>query len=312
MGSKAWSVGRVADVLSSGRASLRGRDEPVCLHVLVDDAAPRDLVRAVRDLLLPERPNAEVRVCSLRAPRPVTEPADAVVALAGPDSEASAIAAYAGAGIPVALVVEGALEAPRLALDERAGALVSVVAASSPSTLEDKLASWLASATEKHLALAANFPFCRRAVSDLLISRCALENAVVGLVRLIPGSDLPLMTANQAKLALDLAAAHGRSLEPERALELAGVIGGGLTWRALARTVASALPGFGTFARVGVAYGGTVATGTALRMRLEALDPCAGTTRDVTPAAESRSQVLLDASASVADDGYVTIGGAEA
>lgn len=312
MGSKAWSVGCVADVVSSGRASLRGRDEHVCLRVLVDDAAPRELVSAVRELLLPERHNAEVRVCSLRGPHPGTEAVDAVVALAGPDADTAAIAAYVGAGVPVALVVEGALEAPALSLDERTESLVSVVAASSPLALADKLASWLASATEKHLALAANFPFCRRAVSDLLISRCALENAVVGLVRLIPGSDLPLMTANQAKLALDLAAAHGRSLEPERALEIAGVIGGGLTWRALARALVTALPGIGTFARVGVAYGGTMATGTALRMRLESLGPHAGAPGDAAPAAETHSQVLLDASSAVENDDYVTIGGVDA
>lgn len=313
MGGKAWSVGRVADVVSSGRASLRGRDERVCLHVLVDPAAPRELVCAVRDLLMPERANAEVRVAPLAGARPGAEAVDAAVVLTAAGGGADAIRAYAGAGVPVAVVVEGALEAPRLALDDAAAALVSVVAASSAGALEQKLAAWLASATEKGLALAANFPFCRRAVTDLLVTRCAAENAVVGLVRLIPGSDLPLMTANQAKLALDIAAAHGRALEPARALELAAVIGGGLTWRALARTLVSLLPGLGTLARVGVAYGGTLATGAALRLRFEAEDGAFARTPHET-GAEVRPQVLLDVvdAGDAGDVGYVIIGEAQA
>lgn len=313
MGGKAWSVGRMADVVSSGRAALRGRDERVCLHVLVDGAAPRELACAVRDLLMPERANAEVRVAPLAGARPGSEAVDAAVALTAPGGAADAIAAYAGAGVPVAVVVEGALEAPRLALDDAAAALVSVVAASSADALAQKLAAWLASATEKGLALAANFPFCRRAVTDLLVARCAAENAVVGLVRLIPGSDLPLMTANQAKLALDIAAAHGRALEPARAVELAAVIGGGLTWRALARALVSLLPGLGTLARVGVAYGGTLATGTALRLRFEAEGAGFAAAREDAAGAEPRAQVLLDAvAADEGDDDYVTIGEARA
>ena len=308
MGGRSWSVGRVADVVSSGRASLRGRDERACLHVLVDPAAPRPLVCAVRDLLMPERANVEVRVLPLHGARPVSDAVDAAVALTAPNSPTDPLRAYVGAGVPVALVVEGALEAPRLELDERTAPLVGVVAASSAQALADKLATWLAAATDKPLALAANLPFCRRAVCDLLVSRCALENAVVGLVRLVPGSDLPLMTANQAKLALDIAAAHGRALEPARALELAGVVGGGLAWRAVARTLVSMLPGLGTLARVGVAYGGTLATGAALRLRFESETGVTPRRDDVDAGpAEPRPQVLLDTSADQ-DSGYVTIG----
>ena len=131
---------------------------------------------------------------------------------------------------------------------------------------------------------------------------------MVGLVRLVPGSDLPLMTANQAKLALDIAAAHGRALEPARALELAGVVGGGLAWRAVARTLVSMLPGLGTLARVGVAYGGTLATGAALRLRFESETGVTPRRDDVDAGpAEPRPQVLLDTSADQ-DSGYVTIG----
>ena len=38
-----------------------------------------------------------------------------------------------------------------------------------------------------------------------VITACAIQNATVGAINLIPGSDLPIMTANQAKLALDIA-----------------------------------------------------------------------------------------------------------
>ncbi|MBM6675179.1 hypothetical protein H6A07_00220 [Olsenella uli] len=306
MAHRVWSVGRVAEVAGFARAASRGRDERVLVRVLVDPACPRELTCAVRDALVPERPGAVVEVLPLAGAAPGPEAPDAVLALVGPDSPREPLLAHARAGAPVALVVEGLLEAPRLAPDELGAASVDVVAASSTEALGDKLAAWLASVTDKPLALAANFRFCRRAVVDALVSRCALENAAVGAVRLIPGSDLPVMTANQLRLALDVAAAYGRPLEPARAAELLGVTGAALGWRSVARALLGALPGLGVPLRAGVAYAGTLATGTALRLRFEAADrpggPAGATEGDLRP------QVLLDTRGDEGD-GYVTIGG---
>lgn len=309
MARKGWSVGRAAEVVGFARSASRGRDEHLLVHVLVDPACPSELAVAVRDALVPERPSATVEVLPLAGASVLSAAPDAVVALVGPDSPAAPLASYARSGVPVALVVEGLLEAPSLGVEGAPGTLVGVVAASSADALADKLASWLVSVCEKRIALAANFPFCRRAVVDSLISRCCLENAAVGAVHLIPGSDLPVMTANQLKLALDIAAAYGRAIEPERALELLGVVGAGLGWRALARTLLGAVPGLGTILRAGIAFGGTALTGNALRLRFELPDLAerAGEAGSAEEGA-ARPAVLLDGSA-VADDAYVTIGG---
>lgn len=297
------SFGRVADVAHAGRVAFRGRDERVVIHVLVDPLCPRGLALATRRALAAERLGGVVEVAPVGAP-PAGERPDAAVVLAGKSDVAELVGSYARSGVPVGIVVEGALDAPAIELPEQAAALVGVIACSEPDALPDHLASWLASATDKGIALAANFPFCRRAVVDSLVARCAVENAAVGAISLIPGSDLPVMTANQAKLALDIAAAYGRGVEPSRAAELAGVVGGGLLWRAVARTLVGMLPGVGALLKAGVGFGGTMATGNALRLRFEA-----ELARPASPADEPEAPAVLLASPDADDDGYVQIGG---
>lgn len=300
-----WTVGRVAEVLSSGRAAIKGRDERVVLHVRVDPTCPRELARATRDALVAERVGGVVEVMTLSdVPGPGAEMPEAALVLVGRGPCAEVASSYARSGVPVALVVEGALDAPAVELPDQAAALVGVVAASSPEALPERLADWLTRVCEHPLALAANFSFCRHAVVDALVSRCAMENAAVGAISLIPGSDLPIMCANQAKLALDVAAAYGRGLEPARAVELASVLAGGLGWRALARALAGALPGVGSLVKAGVGFGGTMAMGGALRLRFEAEEALA---KRPEPR-ETPAPVLLAVEGAEESD-YITIEG---
>ena len=235
MAAKKVTTGRILEVLASGRSSLRGRDERVVVRVHVDPTCPRDVALAVKEALVPQRSGTIVEVRGLEASAPEGEGPDVVIVLVGSRPCAQLVESYARAGVRVGMVVEGALDAPRLDLPEQAEPLVGVIASEDPSALPDRLAAWLAASCDKPLAIAAGLPFCRRAVADALVARCAAENAVVGAISLIPGSDFPVMCANQAKLALDLAAAYGRDVEPARALELGGVVAGGLLWRGVAR-----------------------------------------------------------------------------
>lgn len=302
------TAARLMEVLSSGRSALRGRDERVLVRVHVDPTCARELALAVKGALVAERSGGIVEVRGL-AEKVSSERPDAVAVLAGSGEAGEVVARYAGSGVPVALVVEGALDAPRLRLTEQAAALVTLVAASSTDALLDKLGSWLAGATDKGIALAANFPFCRRAVVDALVARCAAQNAAVGAVHLIPGSDLPVMTVNQAKLALDIAAAHGEGLDASRAAELAGVVGAGLAWRSVARTLLGLLPGLGLFLRAGVGYAGTVATGRAIQARFELPEALAGREGDKRRGTvASERPVLVASEKDAAEGGYVTIG----
>ena len=209
----ALGLGNLLEVLSQGRDSRADADEPLRFCVLVDLDAPRYLALAVRDALVPKTPTATVDVWPLGVQLDaIDEAPDAAVVIPGASAAdcAEAVRHMAGLGVPTCLVVPSAVDAPELGLGDAAAALVGVVAASDASVLPRKLSSWLSrSLGEKCVALAAAFPFCRQAVVDGLALRCALENAALGAVSLIPGSDFPLMTTNQAKLAVQMSSCYG-------------------------------------------------------------------------------------------------------
>ena len=79
--------------------------------------------------------------------------------------------------------------------------------------------------------------------------------------------------ARAAKLALDIAASYGKGLSAGRIPEVAGVVGAGFAYRALARTLLGLIPGAGWVLRAGLGFAGTVATGNAVKARFEAALP---------------------------------------
>ncbi len=134
------------------------------------------------------------------------------------------------------------------------------------------------------VALAAQLPVLREEAVRQLIRKTAIQNAVVGCLFIIPGADMPVMTLNEARMILRIAAAHGEPVGTERALELLGVIGSGFGFRAAARQLLDFLPGPGWVIKGGVAWSGTRALGEAARTYFD------GSVR-VTP---SRLSPLLD------------------
>lgn len=270
-------LGNLLEVLSQGRDSRADADEPVRICVLVDLDAPRYLALAVRDALVPKTPTAAVDVWPLGVRLDaIDEAPDAAVVIPGASAAdcAEVVRHMAGLAVPACLVVPSTLDAPDLGLDAQAEGLVGVVAASDATALPQKFASWLVRAVgEKDVALAAAFPFCRQQVVDALALRCALENAALGAVSLIPGSDFPLMTTNQAKLAVQMSSCYGAPLSPRRAAELVGVVGAGVAYRSCARSVAGLLPGIGNLLKAGIAFGGTMATARGVRASLEGWSP---------------------------------------
>lgn len=266
-------LGNVLDLLSSAKDSRGAADEPVSVCVLVDVDAPRELALAVKALLVPERPTAEVGVWPLGVRLDALGGVpDAALVLCGPAPADVLDAArhFADIGVPVCMVAQSALDLPEAAVADGKAALIGGVAASDAAALSQKLSEWLvASVGDKGIALAAAFGFCRHATASALARRCALENAALGAVSLVPGSDFPLMTTNQAKLAVDMAACYGRELTPRRAAELAGVVGAGLAYRTLARSLVGLVPCLGAALKAGVGYAGTVATARALRLSFD-------------------------------------------
>ncbi len=116
---------------------------------------------------------------------------------------------------------------------------------------------------DKEIALAINLPLFRPIVCEEIIHRIARQNALIGVATFIPGSDMPVLTTNQARMVLRLAFCFGERLSIARATELLAVLGGGFTFRAIARQLLSFFPGPGWAIKGGVAYSGTLAVGKA-------------------------------------------------
>jgi uncharacterized protein (DUF697 family) len=116
---------------------------------------------------------------------------------------------------------------------------------------------------EKSYVLAARLPVIRNAVCEEIVRGFARTNGILGAAIFIPGADLPVLTLNQIRMVLRLAAAYGEEIDRERALELLAVVGAGLGFRALARQALTFVPGPGWAIKGGVAYAATLTLGQA-------------------------------------------------
>ena len=113
------------------------------------------------------------------------------------------------------------------------------------------------------VALAARLPAIRRGVANSLIARVARQNAVIASAVFVPGVDFPVLTLNQLRLVLRLAAAYGEEIDADRLPEILGVVGTALGFRALARQALGVVPIAGWAVQGAVAYAGTRTLGEA-------------------------------------------------
>jgi uncharacterized protein (DUF697 family) len=114
--------------------------------------------------------------------------------------------------------------------------------------------------------LAARLPALRPAVTDRIIATAARQNGVVGVLVFIPGADMPVMTVNQIRMVLQIAAAYGERVGLERAVEILSVVGIGFGLRTIAREALDFVPGPGWMVKGGFGYTATMALGkTAVR-----------------------------------------------
>ncbi len=136
--------------------------------------------------------------------------------------------------------------------------------------LLEKLAPRVVRALDENylVPLAKGYPPFRRAVCEEIIRKNARQNAVVGALP-IPGADMPVMTANQGRMVLQIAAAYGEELSIDRARELLGVLAAGFGLRALSRQVVKLVPLAGWAASAAIGYAGTVAMGRATMLYFE-------------------------------------------
>lgn len=194
---------------------------------------------------------------------------DVIVLVSAPaelDSEAfsSRLSEAEAAGAPVVVVLT---EAPGIQVSFP-GVGPRRVVGMAPGGIPpaDVLAEAVADAAgDAGVALAAKLPALRDEVCRQLIHRTARQNAVVGCLFIIPGADMPVMTLNEARMILRMAAAHGETVGSDRALEILGVVGSGFGLRAVARQALDFFPGPGWVVKGGIAWAGTRALGESAK-----------------------------------------------
>lgn len=266
---------------------------PLSVAVYVDETAPGDVVGHVRSVFASAGSRTRVIISYLSSePLPTHEKHDVAVIIAGTSEYVGGhAAALRASGTPVMV----ATTMPKLVRELATafgspipfGDLVSPIdevelvarteadAAEAPmepyalddearAALDRRMGEWIiAVCREKRLAFALAFPFVRKPLSIDAVNSTALQNAGVGAVMFIPGADMPIMTLNQAKMLLQIAAAYGQPMNTERVKELAAVVGGAFLMRSVARQAVALVPVLGWAIKAGVGYAGTVAMGRA-------------------------------------------------
>lgn len=256
----------VRALYDAGKRLKEERDRPIKLAVLVEMDAPDVLVDAAKDALFPKTANAIVDVAAVEPgyTMKVGSQADAAVVIAGSGSTlAATLRDLREKAMPTLVVV----------LRDETGAFARLVGhpdndvVAGPDAVElmrGPVADWLMERLEsKRSALGHNFEFMRRAVAKEIVKSTAWQNAAIGVVVFVPGADMPLMTLNQGKMLLQIAAAYGQPLDSDRIKELAAVVGGGFLFRTFARELVAFVPGFGWAVKGSIAYSGTFAMGMA-------------------------------------------------
>jgi uncharacterized protein (DUF697 family) len=131
----------------------------------------------------------------------------------------------------------------------------------SPAGWRQVLGGCASTAGDQAVALGRRYPALRPAAARRVINRTAGQNALIGLLFILPGADMPAMTLNQIKMVLSIASIYGEHIDLERAVELAGVMGMGFGFRAVARWLVRSTPGLGWVVKAVTGYTATVAVG---------------------------------------------------
>lgn len=114
-------------------------------------------------------------------------------------------------------------------------------------SLKKKFRDWLCYVSQDvQVAYAAKLPFLRNPISKHIINATSLENAGVGALRIVPGIDIALLTLNQARMLLQLAAIYGYEIGSARILEIVVLALSSIGLRYISRNIKekSSVPNF--------------------------------------------------------------------
>jgi uncharacterized protein (DUF697 family) len=263
------AIGLPVDVRAlydAGKRLKEDRDRPVRLVVLIEIDAPDALVEAARERF---HPKADTGVVDVSVIEPgsmlrVDPKVDVTIVLAGSGAHLDpTLADLRSRAIPTAVL---AVREDRESFARLVGHPSNdvIVGGDADELIRGPLADWIMRRLDKlHTALGHNFEFVRRAVAKETVRRFAWQNAAIGAAVFMPGADMPIMTLNEGRMLLRIAAAYGQPLDAQRIKELLVVVAGGFVCREIASEVLGVVPGFGWAIKGGVAYSGTVAMGSA-------------------------------------------------
>ena len=291
----------------------------ISVSVYVDETAPAELVAHVRGVFASTAPTVRMALSYLDhnfLPQPDD---DIAIVVAGDSAKVGAAAkAVRAAGVPAMVVtlspvaVGTRAEAGGCAIPE--GDLVSPfdeggevaepceLNDETAEALDDSMGRWIVTVCRsKCLAFAIAFPFMRRPLARDAVQATSLQNAGIGLVPLIPGADLPIMTLNQMKMVLQIAAAYGHEMDFDRIKELLVVVGGAYLCRTLARELVEFVPALGFVIRAGIGYAGTAALGNAVIEYYEGGENVNGVANIATRAAGAGGKLVSKVQAVAAD-----------
>ena len=303
-------------VLDAMSDAEEARSLPIRVHVYFDESASADLANIAMAATRTNAGNATVVYDSYPPQHAIPDAsADLAILVAGGDGRTGKLYNdLHNMGVPVAVfavnreavcaaakatrnpIAPEDVIAPSASPDEHA---LPDRADSSPIDLDSndaklmfgEFGSWVVEVfKEKRLAFANAFGCVRRPLALESVNETAVQNAGIGVVAIIPGADMPLMTLNQVKMLLAMAAAYGEELSLSRIKEILAIVGGAFACRSVARQAIGVVPGIGWVVKGGIGYIGTVAMGHALIEYFEK-----GT--DVADAARSVAETVKDAPA---------------
>jgi len=294
------------------------RNTPLSVSVFIDEEAPADLAAHVRNAFASTMPSVRMTVAYLDDTF-MPHPTDDVAIITAGESAVVGPAATAirAVGVPVMVVTtlptavaqkaeelghaipEGDLVSPEI---ESVGEEPYVLDDEVRAALDDRMGRWIVAAChDKRLALAIAFPFVRRPLARDAVQTTSIQNVGIGLVPILPGADLPVMTLNQAKMVLQIAAAYGLAMDKDRFKELGACVGSAFVFRTLARELTEFLPILGWIIKPGIAYGGTAALGYAVIEYFEGGGDATGVAAVLERATEKGTKIVSKAR-SIAED----------
>ena len=156
--------------------------------------------------------------------------------------------------------------------------IVTLAGDSPDQIIEELVPALLAAAPLIALPLGRQLPALRAASADRLVRETSRVNAEFAALSSLPsfipivgglatvGADMIVLTKNQVMLVLKLGIVNGRPMDNRLQVmaEVLPIVGAGLLWRSIARTLVSLIPGPLAIApKVAIAYVGTFVVGKA-------------------------------------------------